>query len=70
MSKREAIERLLGNRSVHKPVNTGIQEQKKKKATFDLDPDLHKALKTFAATRNRSMVDILESAIREYIERQ
>lgn len=74
-NKREALNELLNR----KPVNTKIQEsvdsvierdgvtQNKKKATYELDLDLHTELKVFAAKQNKKMVDVVEIAIREYL---
>ncbi|MEC0373322.1 hypothetical protein [Paenibacillus chibensis] len=74
-NKREALNELLNR----KPVNTKIQESvdsviergvvpnNKKKATYELDLDLHTELKIFAAKQNKKMVDIVELAIREYL---
>lgn len=41
----------------------------KKKATFDLDPELHRKLKVKSATENRSMLDIVQSALEEYLNK-
>lgn len=41
----------------------------KKKATFDLDPELHRKLKVRSATENRSMLDIVQSALEEYLNK-
>lgn len=41
---------------------------KKKKATFDLDPDLHTELKIFAATQDQKMVEVVETALRMYLD--
>lgn len=41
----------------------------KKKATFNLDADLHHRLKIAAATHRREMVDMVEEAVRGYLER-
>lgn len=54
--------------------NTVIQEnvntvKKVKKATFQLDADLHKKLRTFAALNDTTMLDIVEQAIIEYLDK-
>jgi predicted HicB family RNase H-like nuclease len=55
-------------------VNTGIQdsgtEQKRavKKATFDMDLELHKRLKMFAAQSGKSMVQVLEEALEKHLQ--
>lgn len=53
--------------------NTGIQEdantvRKKKKATFELDPDIHRNLKKYAAEHEVNMVEIVEKAVVEYMD--
>lgn len=53
--------------------NTGLQatalaiESHKKKATFDMDKDLHTKFKMHAASKGVPMVDILEQLIRGYL---
>lgn len=75
-NKKDALSELLNR----KPVNTKIQEtvntvinkeavpSNKKKATYELDLDLHTELKVFAAKQNVKMVDVVEVAIREYLK--
>jgi len=77
-NKKEALSELLNK----KPVNTKLQESVdtvidkgtitpaaiKKKATYELDLDLHTELKVFAAKQDKRMVDIVEIAIRRYLE--
>jgi hypothetical protein len=41
----------------------------KKKATFNLDADLHQRLKVAAAMNRREMVDIVEEALVAYLSR-
>ncbi|MGL6030677.1 MAG: hypothetical protein ACRC0Q_00765 [Kurthia gibsonii] len=41
----------------------------KKKATFELDPLLHKELKKQSVIEERPMVDILEEALKKYLKR-
>jgi hypothetical protein len=58
----------------HDTVNTSIQEtinteKKIKKATFELDAGLHKRLRMFAVENETTMVDIVEKAINEYMDR-
>lgn len=79
-NKKEALSELLNRRPVNTGniinVNTENSEKgkdtinttsEKKKATFDLDKDLHTELKIFAAKQNKKMVEIVEIAIREYM---
>lgn len=52
-------------------INTGIQKNvTKKKATFELDTDLHTKLKIFAAKKGEKMVDIVEKALYEYLTKE
>lgn len=73
MSKRDAIEQLLGKRKsteIQETVNTVIQKPvNKKKATFDFDDHFHTELKIFAAKQNKKMVTIVVEAVKEYMER-
>lgn len=79
----ELLDRKPLNTAIQKPVNTGIHNavntdimsstpieptQKKKKATFDLDLDLHTELKVFAAQQDKKMVEVVEAALRMYFE--
>jgi phosphoenolpyruvate-protein kinase (PTS system EI component) len=53
-------------------VNAAIQESvntEKKKATFVLDAGLHKRLRMFAVENDTTMVDVVEKAINEYMDR-
>ena len=63
------------NTGIQEAVNTGIQEvvntgMKKttKKATFEIDLDLHKELKRTAVVQDRSMVELVEEALKLYFE--
>jgi tRNA/tmRNA/rRNA uracil-C5-methylase (TrmA/RlmC/RlmD family) len=72
VSKRDAIEQLLGKRKsqeIQETVNTGIQKSVKKKATFDFDDQFHTELKIFAAKQNKKMVDVVVEAAKEYMRR-
>jgi hypothetical protein len=40
----------------------------KKKATFDMDPEIHSELKTYAARRGFPMITVVEKAIKKYIK--
>jgi hypothetical protein len=64
----EVISTLVHNDDV----NTVIQEYvntEKKKATFVLDAGLHKRLRMFAVENDTTMVDVVEKAINEYMDR-
>lgn len=66
----EVISKIVNNETV----NTNIQEpvsteRNVKKATFELDADLHKKLRTFAVLNDTTMVDVVEKAIRDYLDK-
>jgi len=81
VSKKDEIASLLQKKSVISPdgssakkifteakyINTGIQEPVKKKATFDLDVQLHKKLKIEAVRQGKPMVDIVQEALENYL---
>lgn len=75
---RDIMEKILKNDN--QPVNTGIQEtvftdksetkQKDvKKATFDLDAKLHKRLRSAAVEYETTMVELVEKALNEYLDK-
>lgn len=70
MSKKQAFSDLLNR----KPVNTEIHEEEetpmgpKKKATYELDLNLHTDLKIFAAKHNKKMVEVVEDALKQYLK--
>jgi hypothetical protein len=51
--------------TVLKPITPAIE---KKKATFELDADLHKRLKMYSAEQGKKMVDVVEEALRTYLK--
>jgi hypothetical protein len=58
------------NTEIQDTGNTVLQEEKKlKKATFQLDADLHKRLRTFAAMNDTTMVEIVQNALNEYMDK-
>lgn len=59
------------NTENNKTVNTGLQEKKRniKKATFELDEDLHKQLKSQAAMEGRKMIELVEEALHAYLNK-
>lgn len=66
----DVISKIVNNETV----NTNIQEpvfteRNVKKATFELDADLHKKLRTFAVVNDTTMLNIVEKAITEYLDR-
>lgn len=80
MSKKQAINELLNRKDtrpvIQEDVNTVILgtsddvPKAKKKATYELDADLHTELKVYAAKNGKKMVDVVEAALREYFEKQ
>lgn len=52
------------------PVNQLVQITGKKKATYEMDAELHRWLKLHSITVNRNMVDIIEELVRKYREEQ
>ena len=70
MSKRKAINQLLedNNTEIQEYSENKESDKTKKKATFELDSDLHTQLKIYAARQNKKMVDIVEEALKEYIK--
>ncbi|WP_068612552.1 hypothetical protein [Paenibacillus tuaregi] len=48
------------------PANELVQISGKKKATFELDAELHRWLKVHALTINKDMVQIIEELLRRY----
>lgn len=55
---------LANDTGLHKNVNTG-----KKKATFEMDPDLHRKLRRFAVDHDTTMVTVVEEALNNYFKR-
>lgn len=45
-------------------------EEKKKKATFELEESLHTQLKIQAATEGKKMIDIVQIALRDYFNKK
>lgn len=53
--------------------DTEIQEavnadKMKKKATFEINPDLHRKLRRYAADHDTTMVTVVEKALNNYLE--
>ena len=66
----EVISQLVNNDTVNTPIQETVNAEKKvKKATFELDAGLHKKLRMFAVENDTTMVDIVEKAINEYMDR-
>lgn len=66
------VEQETKNIDIQNNANTEIQEpvsKKVKKATFELDADLHKELKMAAVQEGKTMVDIVERALKEYLKK-
>jgi predicted HicB family RNase H-like nuclease len=61
-----------GNTGSHKSVYTEKSisaNTARKKATFNMDEALHQRLKIAAATQKRDMTELMEEAVREYLNR-
>ena len=61
-----------GDTGIHKPVSTEKKvsvDTAKKKATFNMDEALHQRLKIAAVTQKRDMTELMEDAVREYLDR-
>jgi hypothetical protein len=58
----EVISKIVGN-------EIAPTDRKVKKATFELEADLHKRLRTFAVLNDTTMLNVVEKAINEYLER-
>ena len=56
---------MSGNTGIQEPVNTV-----KKKATFEIDSELHRRLRRHAADHDTTMVMILEKALTNYLDKQ
>lgn len=62
------------NTEIQKTVDAVIQKDVNtvkniKKATFELNADLHKRLRVFATLNDTTMVDVVEKAIFDYLEK-
>jgi hypothetical protein len=66
----EVISQLVNNDTVNTTIQETVNTEKKvKKATFELDAALHKKLRMFAVSNDTTMVDVVEKAINEYMNR-
>lgn len=68
------VESDTANTDIQESVDAVIQEpvytgKKVKKATFELDAELHKRLRMFSVENETTMVDVVEKAINEYLDR-
>jgi predicted HicB family RNase H-like nuclease len=75
---RDIVEKILKNDNqsvntvIQETVNTDKFESKQKdvkKATFDLDAKLHKRLRSAAVEHETTMVEIVEKALNEYLDK-
>lgn len=57
---------IFPNEITKSPAHELVQISGKKKATFELDAELHRWLKVHALTINKDMVQILEEVLRKY----
>lgn len=53
---------IAGSTGTQGTVNT----EKKKKATFEMQPDLHRELRRYAADHDTTMVTVVEQALKEF----
>ena len=67
-SNRKAIQELIGKYGNPEIRETVTEGRRKFKATFQIDLDLHTELKTLAARQRRKMNEMVEEALRRYIE--
>lgn len=66
-SQENKIEMLQQDQELSKsPANELVQISGKKKATFELDAELHRWLKVHALTINKDMVQVIEELLRKY----
>lgn len=73
-SKKKGNSDVISKMINSNPINTGIQEtvymkREVKKATFELDVTLHKRLRIIAAANETTMLDLVEKAIIEYLDK-
>lgn len=56
--------------SVNKDKQLPVNEKEKsvKKATFELDSDLHMNLKIYAASKDKKMVEVVEEALTSFLQ--
>lgn len=65
-ANKAVFETITRSTDIQEPVYT---ERKKKKATFELDPDIHRNLKRYAAEHEINMVEIVEQALIDYMDK-
>jgi hypothetical protein len=70
----DVISKIVNNTAAQENVNTVLQEdvntvRNVKKATFELDADLHKRIRIFAVENETTMVDLVTKAVIEYLDR-
>jgi phosphoenolpyruvate-protein kinase (PTS system EI component) len=64
----DIISQLINDETVNAAIQESVNTEKKK-ATFVLDAGLHKRLRMFAVENDTTMVDVVEKAINEYMDR-
>lgn len=66
----EVISKMVSTETVDTVIQESVStERKVKKATFELDVVLHKKLRTFAVLNDTTMVDVVEKALNEYLDK-
>lgn len=66
----EKKEDIVDGPSFKTPAEQFVQIAGKKKATFELDAELHYWLKIHAVRTNRKMVDVVEEVLQNYRKEQ
>lgn len=62
--KEDVLSTISSNTLLQETVNTA----KKKKATYELDMELHKKLKLYAAENGKTMTEVVEAAVKKYMD--
>lgn len=66
-SKQQLFESGYVNTGIQENRNKEIQKNKKKKATFELDAELHTKLKIYSASEGKKMVEVVEEALIKHL---
>jgi len=67
MGANKSVFRRMSNNSME---NKDSNITRKKKATFEMDQELHRRLRIYAANHDTTMVMILERALTSYLDKQ
>jgi len=66
-SNQTVFSMIADDKEIQETVNA---EKKKKKATFDMDADLHRRLRRYAVDYDTTMITIVEKALNEFLEKE